>query len=436
VLISFLVPSTVEIEFTGVACFFAVVLAFAVSKRRAHRPILAAPSDGKAVDSKTYHLILDALERSNVLLWWARVTREGSAYKWNIHTPPLIGKNPIYRLASLVDQDWLWKDEQSPDHEKMNQTSSKALKEGASGYQQEFPIIGPDAIHWLREEVTIRPEGPNEWNLMGVIVDVTKRHEAEEALLQEEALFSNLVSTSPDHIYFKDRQSRFIRINGAMARAFGIRDASEAVGKLDSDIFAEEHARQAFLDEQRIMETGEPMIGAEEKETWPDGRITWASTTKVPMRDARGNITGLIGVSRDVTERRLADAQLREQNEILSNSHEGVIVVNLANKITLWNRAAEKITGWSQNEALGREPMELLRVEDQKVLPTIRETSDRVGFWTGEIQAKRRWPKDDNRVSRHARPRRVESPARPPQSFCRRHGTKALRGKAPPRTAH
>jgi len=492
-------------------------------KRQEQGSVLGIPSGGKAAEFKDYHLILDALERSNVLLWWARVKREGSIYSWKIRTPPLIRKNPIYRLASLADQDWLWKDEQSPNHERMNQTATRALEEGASGYQQEFPIIGLDAMHWLSEEVTIRPEGPNEWNLMGVTIDVTKRHEAEEArkstegqlgqilrvancliwqanvvgnpntrtkwhmfvppsslfnrifgersvpvdellwteamvpewaeitktsmralledspayaqefhvitpgytfclhenvsiscvgpgnwnlvgvivditerrraeeaLQQEEALFSNLLNTSPDHIYFKDRRSRFIRINGAMARDFGIIDPAWAVGKTDSDIFSEEHARQAFVDEQRIMDSDQPLIGTEEKETWPDGRVTWASTTKVPMRDGKGNITGIIGISRDVTERRLADARLREQNEILSNSHEGVMVVNLANEITLWNRAAERIIGWDQHEALGRDPVDVLQGDDPTLVSKLRETAARDGYWTGEIRVKRR----------------------------------------------
>ena len=55
------------------------------------------------------------------------------------------------------------------------------------------------------------------------------------------------------------------------------------------------------------METGEPMIGVEEKETWPDGRVTWVSTTKMPLRDAQGRITGLVGISRDITGRKLAE---------------------------------------------------------------------------------------------------------------------------------
>ena len=118
------------------------------------------------------------------------------------------------------------------------------------------------------------------------------RKQAEAALLQEQILFTDLTNTIPDHIYFKDRRSRFIRINGAMARRFGLRDAAEAVGKTDFEIFSEDHARQAYGDEQRIMESGDPMVDFEEKETWPDGHVTWVSTTKAPLRDPQGCVPG------------------------------------------------------------------------------------------------------------------------------------------------
>jgi PAS domain S-box-containing protein len=137
-----------------------------------------------------------------------------------------------------------------------------------------------------------------------------------DELSNREALLNSLISTMPDRIYFKDRQSRFLQINEAMARRFGLKRPSEAVGKTDFDMFTEPHARQAFEDEQRIMSTGEPLIGQDEKETWPDGRITWASTTKVPLRDAEGRINGLVGISRDVTERKNLETQYLQSQKM------------------------------------------------------------------------------------------------------------------------
>ena len=122
-------------------------------------------------------------------------------------------------------------------------------------------------------------------------------------LLQKEQQFLHaLMDNIPDHIYFKDPDSRFLRINRAHARWLGLENPDDAVGKSDFDYFSAEHARQAYEDEQRIMATGKPMIGVEEKETWEDGEETWVSTTKVPLIDPKGRVYGLVGISRRLNE--------------------------------------------------------------------------------------------------------------------------------------
>jgi PAS domain S-box-containing protein len=138
--------------------------------------------------------------------------------------------------------------------------------------------------------------------------EVRERKQAEEEL-------RNLMDTIPDGIYFKDRQSRFVRANKALARWVDVGDPCELLGKTDFDLFTDEHARQAYEDEQEILRTGRPLVGKEEKETWPDGRITWVSTTKMPFRDSQGQIIGTFGSSRDITERKRAEEELRAAKE-------------------------------------------------------------------------------------------------------------------------
>jgi PAS domain S-box-containing protein len=131
-----------------------------------------------------------------------------------------------------------------------------------------------------------------------------------EALAREQYLMSTLMDNMPASIYFKDRESRFIRLSRAMIDMFGLDDPSQAEGKTDFDFFGHEHAQAAYEDEQRIIETGQPMLNMEEKETWPDRPDTWVLTSKLPLRDKEGNIVGTFGISSNITPRKRAEEAL------------------------------------------------------------------------------------------------------------------------------
>jgi diguanylate cyclase (GGDEF)-like protein/PAS domain S-box-containing protein len=140
---------------------------------------------------------------------------------------------------------------------------------------------------------------------------VILRELADRDFKTDQDLLNTFLEYMPDNVYFKDRNSRFLRINRAMANYFGLSDPAQALKKTDSDIFSSEHAGKALEDEQRIIETGEAMPGMEEKETWPDGHETWVLTTKVPLKDRRARIVGTMGISRDITDRKHAEMRIR-----------------------------------------------------------------------------------------------------------------------------
>jgi PAS domain S-box-containing protein len=139
----------------------------------------------------------------------------------------------------------------------------------------------------------------------------------------------------PDNIYFKGPDSRFIRINKAAAKWFRVGTPAHAVGKDDFDLFTSEHAQAAFEDEQRIIRTGEPIWHLEEKETWPDGRVTWVDTSKLPLRDRAGRIIGTFGISRDITDRKRAEEALRTAKEAAeaASKAKSEFVANMSHEI-------------------------------------------------------------------------------------------------------
>ncbi len=148
--------------------------------------------------------------------------------------------------------------------------------------------------------------------------DITERQQAEAALAHERDLLEALLENSEDCIYFKDRESRVLRCSKAVREKSGI-SATEVIGKTDFDLFAEEHARPAFEDEQQIIRTGRPMIGKVEREVAKDGRETWALTSKMPLRNKEGEIVGTFGISKDVTAIKQAEAALAYERHLLES---------------------------------------------------------------------------------------------------------------------
>jgi PAS domain S-box-containing protein len=135
-------------------------------------------------------------------------------------------------------------------------------------------------------------------------------------LAYERSLLRALMDNSWNIIYFKDLQSRFIRASKGLYERFGS-TAEGIVGKSDFDFFRKEHAQDAFEDEQNIIRTGIPVAGKIERETWKSGEDSWCITAKVPLRDDSGQIIGTVGISKDLTAVKQAEAKLEEMHSRL-----------------------------------------------------------------------------------------------------------------------
>lgn len=209
---------------------------------------------------------------------------------------------------------------------------------------------------------------------------------------QESDFLHTLMDSTPDHIYFKDIESKFIRINRSLANRFGLKNPVEAIGKSDFDFFTREHAQQAYQDERTVIDTGKPIEGKQEKETWPDGQDTWVSTTKVPIRDRSGRIKGTCGISRDITEYHRADQALRDSEanwrSLVESAPDIITTLDLDYRLQFINRipagvnlTIEDVVGESVFDFLTDEHHDGFRKACQQVI----ETGEVAGY---EIQGR------------------------------------------------
>ena len=190
---------------------------------------------------------------------------------------------------------------------------------------------------------------------LAVKEDITERKKAEEQLAQERNLLRTLIDNLPDYIFVKDARCRFMIANTAQLNLLGESRPENVSGKTDADYFPSRYAAQTLAAEQEVIRSGALLINHEEPFTDRAGNQRWVQTTKVPLRDSKGNIVGLVGLSHDITDRKRAEAELQESarrlQSIIEAVDEGITVSDRSGHFEVFNSKMEAITGYTLNEA-------------------------------------------------------------------------------------
>ncbi|MCX6666206.1 MAG: PAS domain-containing sensor histidine kinase [Euryarchaeota archaeon] len=165
-------------------------------------------------------------------------------------------------------------------------------------------------------------------------------------------LLSSLLKNIPDSIYFKDKDGRFIEVSDAKIQHLNT-DRESILGKTDFDFYSQKEAEKMCIDEKYVMERGE-VIQKEEKITRPNGEIAWVSVVKTPRHDNQGNVVGIIGISRDVTNQKKYEIALHESEEkyrtIFENSAIAIMTTDEHENILSWNSYTEKLLGLNRED--------------------------------------------------------------------------------------
>ena len=207
------------------------------------------------------------------------------------------------------------------------------------------------------------------------------------SLRERESQLRTLFRTVPDLIWVKDLEGRHLRCNPQFERVLGLAPGA-ALGKTDYEVFPREIAERHRAGDRRAIETGE--IQLEEHETpGPDGAVTWFEVLKAPLRDDSGKTIGVVGIARDISERRKADDQLRVAATAFE-AQEGIVILDADKRILRVNHAFVEMTGHVADEVIGKTPQQIAR--DPRAGELLSDIADRVaraGFWRGELPAQR-----------------------------------------------
>lgn len=218
--------------------------------------------------------------------------------------------------------------------------------------------------------------------------DVTERKHAEERQSESKAevrrtldLLTAVAESTPDALFVKDLRGRYLLFNEGAARVVG-KPSNELIGHDDSAVFGPDDVAVIRRHDRQVMETGE--TSTSEEVLTSEGVTRTFLATKAPYRDSNGQIIGIVGISRDITERKLAEEKLREQATLLDRAKDAILVRDLHHKILYWNHGAERIYGWQADEAVGTSVKELLYDDPAAFEAATAETLVN-GEWAGEL---------------------------------------------------
>ena len=192
--------------------------------------------------------------------------------------------------------------------------------------------------------------------MVGVSRDITGRKEAEQALAEERNLLRTVIDNIPDYIYVKNTEGKFILRNHAGINLLGVKSPEDIIGKTDYDFFPRELADDFHSEERTIIQTGHAIVNQEVLVPEPVGDPHWLLYTKVPLRDSQGEITGIVGVSRDINERKQVEDQLRKLSSAVEQSSSAIMITDKEGTIEYLNPQFTHLTGYEPDEALGQKP--------------------------------------------------------------------------------
>jgi len=221
--------------------------------------------------------------------------------------------------------------------------------------------------------------------------DITERKRAEEELYQSRQMLQSILDTIPQRVFWKDRNISYLGCNQAFAIDAGLKDPAEIIGKNDYELAWRETAELYRADDKLVMEHETPRLNFEEPQNRPDGSLLWLRSNKLPLRDREGKVIGVIGTYEDITERKQDEAERMRLMTAIEQAAESVVITGAEGEIQYVNPAFSAMTGYSREEALGKNPRILKSgKQDAAFYASLWATILAGQVWNGEMINRRK----------------------------------------------
>jgi PAS domain S-box-containing protein len=320
------------------------------------------------------------------------------------------------------------------DREEVDKAFAHSLEQ-ADVQEIQHRLLMPDGRikHVIERWQVFHDEQGKPVRALGTCWDITEKVLAEAEIKRTTTLLQAVADGVPYAVFVKDLKSRYLLFNQGAARLAG-KKIEDVVGRDDTAIFNPEEALEVMADDQRVIASGE--TSTREEVLTLTGKTRTFFSTKAPYWDNHGKIIGIIGISRDITQRKQAEEQMREQATLLDKAQDAIVVRDLDHRILYWNKSAERLYGWTAQEALGRSIKELLYQDPSAFLAATDATFEK-GEWVGEIQQYNRDGKTLTIEGRWTLVRDDPGTAQVhPRHQHRRHGAQQAQAAVSPCSAH
>ncbi|MBI5381315.1 MAG: PAS domain S-box protein [Opitutae bacterium] len=343
------------------------------------------------------------IEQADCMLWQAQVREVEGRLEWRYHVPASGLHRRLFGGERDAELTQLWPDAQVPQSAELQARSVAALRDGASGYQQEFLFRTAEREFWLAEKIEITPVATGRWNLVAVVIDVTARRQAEEALRASEARYRELVEHSPLAIAEYDITTIIVWLD--KLRAAGVTDLAAYIETHPEEHLTHQRACRVHgvnMEAVRLMRAPSKARLLEEAESTTTAETArmryqtllaiWAGRNEsegetafraldgtlvrtfyhwwVPVLEGRPDYSRTQLLLVDLSDIVRAETALATERERLSVTlramTEGVITADTAGVVQFINEAAEKLTGWSAGSAVGHPLAEVCLLQHEK----------------------------------------------------------------------